>query len=423
MPVPRPLNIGLLAPSFRGFNALDGGIGSHFADLAAGLSAEGHLVRVITPAPGAGCPDPEPIPGVRFVTFDSKLPRWLHHATRWRWQAHTAAGWLWRARQAASTVLTAHAAEPFDCIETSSSGLLALTLLRSRHRPPVVTRISTTAAQLVAHNAGASRWIERLEQRWEKTLVMRSDALLTHTRSHRDELVLQWALKSAAVHLIPHGIAMHLDSSPAAVNERPPRLLYVGRFEHRKGIDVLLAAIPAVLAAAPTATFDLIGQDHADYWQHRFWTENPDISRSQVRFHGKAGTAALLSAYRDCDVFVAPSRYESFGLIYVEAMAWGKPVVGCRAGGIPEVVAEGETGLLAEPGDVTGLRDALIRLCRDGELRARLGRQAREHAAKHFSREVLARRSAALYAQTMAGNTRRPPTIMAEDTPAPTSST
>lgn len=410
MPVSRPLNIGLLAPSCRGFNALDGGIGSHFADLAAGLAAEGHSVRVITTKSKTGTPPSATIPGVRFVTFDPAMPRWLHHATRWRWQAHTAAGWLWRARQAASAVRVANAVEPFDCIETSSSGLLAMTLLRSKRRPPVVTRISTTAAQLVAHNAGTSRWIERLEQRWERALVARSDALLTHTTLHRDELIRQWGLDPVSVHLIPHGIAVPADAAlPAPAQERPPRVLYVGRFEHRKGIDILLAVIPAVLAAAPEIIFDLIGQDHDDYWQQRFWRDNPGITRGQVRFHGKAGADALLAAYRACDVFVGPSRYESFGLIYIEAMAWGKPVIGCRAGGIPEVIADGETGLLAEPGDVTSLRNALLRLCGDSALRAQLGRQARKHAVERFSREVLARRSAVLYAQIETGLRSPPP--------------
>ncbi len=393
-----PLNIGLLAPSCRGFNALDGGIGTYMADLAVGLAAEGHSVRVITGRPAADSPSPESFPGVRFVTFDSTIPRWLHHLTRWRWQAHTAASWLWRARQAAAAVRAAHAAEPFDCIETSSSGLLPLLLLRSRRRPPVITRVATTAAQLVAHNAGASRWLNRREQRWELELVKRSDALLTHTALHREELIRQWSLSPSSIHLIPLGITVPADSAlRVPANGRPPRVLYVGRFEHRKGVDVLLSAIPAVLAAAPGTTFDLIGHDANDYWQQRFWRENPGIPREQVRFHGKTGPSALLSAYRDCDLFVAPSRYESFGLIYVEAMAWGKPVIGCRAGGIPEVVTDGEDGLLVEPDDIAGLRDALVRLSLDPGLRARLGAKARRCAVERFSREVFARASETLY--------------------------
>lgn len=400
-----PLSIGLLTPAFRGFNAVDGGIASHFADLAAGLVSEGHIVRVITPLPPVGFPPVSADFPVRFLTFDPSMPRWLHHATRWRWQAHSATGWLWRASRAAQVTRRAHAAEPFDCIETSSSGLLALTLLRSaRRRPPVVTRISTTSAQLVSHNAGPSRWIDLLEQKWERCLVERSDVRLTHTRAHRDELVRLWGLNPSSIRLIPHGIAMPAENRlPGGSMENRVRVLYVGRLEHRKGIDILLAAIPSVLAAAPGTSFDLIGQDNDNYWQRRFRNENPGITDEQVRFHGKASASDLLEAYRNCEVFVAPSRYESFGLIYVEAMAWGKPVVGCRTGGIPEVVLDGRTGLLAEPDNAASLRDMLIRLCLDPELRRGMGKEGRRDATARFSREVLAQRSAALYSQIAAG--------------------
>lgn len=403
MPSQNPLSIGLLAPAFRGFNTLDGGIASHFADLSAALAADGHVVRVITPRPPEGFSPAAAIAGVKFIPFDPSMPRWLQRATSWNWRLNMLAGWRWRARQAAATVLAAHADSPFDCIETSSSGLWGMSLVRASHRPPVVTRISTTAAQLVSHNAGTPTWANRIEQKWERRLAVRSDALVTHTLAHRDEISHQWALPPSIIHLVPHGVAMPADGElPLARTERAPRVLYVGRFEHRKGIDILLAAIPSVLAAAPGATFHLVGQDHGDYWQNRFWSENPAMSRDRVRFSGKVSSEELRAAYRDCDVFVAPSRYESFGLIYVEAMAWGKPVIGCRAGGIPEVVGDGEAGLLTEPEDIPGLRDALTRLCLDEPLRARLGRGARRRAVNLFSLETLARQSASLYRDTIA---------------------
>ena len=80
----------------------------------------------------------------------------------------------------------------------------------------------------------------------------------------------------------------------------------------------------------------------------------------------------LLSA---CDVLVAPSLYESFGLMYVEAMRAGKPVIGSIAGGIPEVVDDGGTGLLVPPGDVPALAEAMLRLGADADLRRAIGHQ------------------------------------------------
>jgi glycogen(starch) synthase len=94
---------------------------------------------------------------------------------------------------------------------------------------------------------------------------------------------------------------------------------------------------------------------------------------------------------------VAPSRYESFGLIYVEAMSHALPVIGCLAGGVPEVVTHGSTGLLVAPGDAGALADAMIRLARDAGLRARMGRAGRADFLARFSASTLAATSLKLY--------------------------
>ena len=94
-----PLKIGLLTPACRGYNALDGGIASHFADLAAGLTELDHDVRIITAVPrepAAG--QPAELAKVRFVTFDPQMPRWLDRLTAFRWQLHKLAGLWWCGR-------------------------------------------------------------------------------------------------------------------------------------------------------------------------------------------------------------------------------------------------------------------------------------------------------------------------------------
>jgi hypothetical protein len=396
------LDIGLLTPACRGYNAVDGGIASHFADLAAALVELGHTVRVVATDASPILPALEAdLAAVSFITVPVGMPPWLQRLTAWHWPLHMLAGRRFASRRAARILRVAHAARPFDCIETDSSGLLALDHLQSSRRPPVVTRVSTTAAQLVIHNGNRPRWHERILQRWEGRLVRTSDMVITHTNEHRREITREFDLESAQVRLIAHGIALpaEVELPPPATADRPPRLLYVGRFEHRKGVDTLLAALPAVLAAAPGATCLLIGQDPNGYWQQRFLADHSGLDCHCVTFAGKVDAAHLRAAYRECDVFVAPSRYESFGLIFIEAMAWGKPVVGCRAGGVPEVVTDGETGLLAEPGNIEDLRGKLIRLLRDPALRARMGGAARARVQAHFSRTTLARRSAELYAE------------------------
>lgn len=402
------LSIGLLTPHCRGYNSLDGGIGSYFADLAIGLTALGHDVRVIIA--GDELPPttawPVELSAARLVRCTTPMPHWLEPWVRRPWQFHTLSHLLHRSRHTRQTLNREHTRQPFDIIETTSSGLLAHAYVQKHRRAPVVTRISTTSGQLVTHNATRLGFWERIDHRLERNLTLRSDVILTHTAHHADELASLWQLDRTAINIVPLGIELPAASEVAAA-ARPETaplvdVLYIGRFEHRKGIDVLLAALPHVLAAYPRARFTLIGQDSGDYWQQQFWREHPRLERTRVRFAGKVDAPTLRAAYRDCDVFVAPSRYESFGLIYVEAMAWAKPVVGCRAGGIPEVIADGVCGLLAEPGDPLSLEHALSRLVGDATLRRTQGLAARTRAEQLFSRETFARSSAALYRATAA---------------------
>lgn len=397
------LKIGLVAPALRGVNG-DGGIASHFADLSAGLLELGHDVRaVIVADPETRLVLPPELARLRLVCVPPAMPGWLHQATRWRWRAHSLAGLWHRSRRVAAALRAAHAAEPFDAIETTSSGLLARSYLFERRRPPIVTRVSTLSQQLVAHAGTQPGWNERCEDRWEKALVLRSDVILTHTRQHKAEIARQWNLPADAIRIIPHGIALppasQLVNGPHAGRQR---LLFVGRCEARKGIAVLLQALPATLRAVPDADCEIIGQDAGDFWQNTWRRRAPADLQGRVRFSGPLPDAAVQAAYRDCDLFVAPSLYESFGLIYVEAMAWGKAAIGGRAGGVPEVIADGVTGQLVSPGDAAELSAAMTALLTEEPRRLAWGRAGRARVEAHFSRSALAQASAQLYAEMAA---------------------
>ena len=183
---------------------------------------------------------------------------------------------------------------------------------------------------------------------------------------------------------------------PAALPPNSIRSLFVGRLEPRKGIDVLLAAVPPLLTRFPNLYVDIVGDDMLpgpDGRTYRAQFESEalyDGIRDRVRFHGEVGEEALRGFYRACNVFVAPSRFESFGLILLEAMMFAKPVVCSRAGGMPEVVVEGETALLAEPGDAASLESCLARLIEDAALRRSLGEAGRRRYEARFMPEGMA---------------------------------
>jgi glycosyltransferase involved in cell wall biosynthesis len=173
------------------------------------------------------------------------------------------------------------------------------------------------------------------------------------------------------------------------------RILYVGRFETRKGIDILAEAIPAVLAAEPEARFVLVGDPNVDE-DGRGPTYRGQVEKLVARYPGRVEMTGVLSRdalveqYARADIFVAPSRYESFGLIFLEAMMHGAACVGTEAGGIPEVVENGVTGLLVPPADSSALADALSRLAGDAALRRRLGEAGFAAFQEKFTAERMA---------------------------------
>ena len=110
------------------------------------------------------------------------------------------------------------------------------------------------------------------------------------------------------------------------------------------------------------------------------------------------------SYYRDCDVFVAPSRYESFGLILLEAMRYGKACVGSAIGGMQEVIRDGHDGILVTPGDSADLYNKISSLVRNVELRRHLGSAARQSFVEKFTESTMCRAALEMYRSISAKN-------------------
>jgi glycosyltransferase involved in cell wall biosynthesis len=156
--------------------------------------------------------------------------------------------------------------------------------------------------------------------------------------------------------------------------------LYVGNWVARKG---LLDVLEAMAALPPrTAVLHLVGDDTADpAYARKVRTRLAagDLA-GRVRNHGPVSKEQVAAFYRDADVFVLPSLREPYGTVYGEAMAAGLPVVGWRAGNLPHLATDGREGLLLDPGDVDGLRQALHRLAIDELFRRRMAAAAVERA-------------------------------------------
>jgi phosphatidylinositol alpha-1,6-mannosyltransferase len=166
-------------------------------------------------------------------------------------------------------------------------------------------------------------------------------------------------------------------------------ILSVGNLVPRKGHDMVIQALPKLRQSVPDVTYLIVGQG-----SYRIQLENLALSlgvRDRVIFGGCVSTQDLPDIYALSDVFVMPSReqleacdVEGFGLVFLEASACAKPVVGGRSGGIPDAISDGVTGLLVNPHDPEDIANALGQLLTNNDLAIRLGQQGRSWVIKYF---------------------------------------
>jgi glycosyltransferase involved in cell wall biosynthesis len=161
---------------------------------------------------------------------------------------------------------------------------------------------------------------------------------------------------------------------------------FAGEIRRIKGIDTFLAAAGKV--RAPHVRFLIVGSCRAGPGIDDAYTENElqQLIAGDGRITYAGYRSDMPDVYRSSDVLVMASRCEeAFGLVALEAAAAGKPVVATRVGGIPEVVVDGQTGFLAQPGDAAGLAERIQQLVDSPTLRAAMGERARERARTHFT--------------------------------------
>lgn len=154
-------------------------------------------------------------------------------------------------------------------------------------------------------------------------------------------------------------------------NQSEKRVLFAARNDPVKGADILLRAAPLVREAVPDATFELYG-----------FEPNGRAMPAGVQYQSFVPKQELLRQYRSADVCVVPSRWDNSPNTMYEAMAAGIPVVASRVGGIPEIIVDGETGLLVEPGNERALAEAITTLLTNESRRSNMGRRSLHRITK-----------------------------------------
>jgi starch synthase len=237
----------------------------------------------------------------------------------------------------------------------------------------------------------------------ERTALEAAEAIIAVSGAMRDDVLGCYpAIEPDRVRVIHNGIdTEEYKPDPGTdvlerhgVDLSKPYVIFVGRITHQKGLEHLLDAAPSidpsaqlVLCAGAPDTPEIGERVRARIPQleHVTWIEKmlPKPEVIQLLTHAT--------------VFVCPSIYEPMGIVNLEAMACETAVVASRVGGIPEVVAEGETGFLVEAGNAGELASRVNELLADPELAARFGKAGRKRAVEHFSWRAIAERTADLY--------------------------
>jgi hypothetical protein len=393
--VPR-LHVCLVTREFPPFRGV-GGIGTLYYHLAVELLQMGHHVSVVTPGENDSV--------YRRGRFQVRYAGPRESCASSAEMTAFAPNLSWSVL-ALHALVTIHEERPIDVVDSAlwDAEGLALAMLPRTERPPLVVRLVTPFATAARHNEWEVSDREReFIMRAERVLIEGADAVLPISHSIAQTIEADYGMRAdARWREAPCGIAywpsFECSSDYTGLTEVNGRrldlpanaklILFVGRLERRKGIDMLLEAARLFLPREPGAWLVLAGRD-VDGWAQRIASVVGAIVAARVISVGEVDIPTREKLLHAAHCVVFPSRYESFGLVPLEAFVHGTPVIAARAGAIPEVVIDGDCGLLYNAEDPTALALCVERMLREPGLHERLAAGAERRV-----RELSSRRSA-----------------------------
>ena len=285
-------------------------------------------------------------------------------------------------------VLKRHTVDLLHVQCVSANGYYAQVARRALHLPLVVTaqgERTMDAGQIYQRSAFMNRML--------CALLAEADHITACSRHTLDDLEGWYGQPlGPRAEVVYNGIDLSSFAAPEPYPHPRPYILGIGRHVPQKGFDVLLQAF----AQADQTSHDLLlaGDGPERVTLERLAADLGLADR--VRFVGRADRPLAVSLFAGCSFFVLPSRQEPQGIVNLEAMAAGKAVLASRVGGVPEIVQDGETGLLVPAEDASALAHAITRLTDDAPLRQRLGAAGRDRA-KAFDWDAIAEQYLDIY--------------------------
>ena len=226
-----------------------------------------------------------------------------------------------------------------------------------------------------------------------------ADIVLTPTRNTAKHVSLHQGVAEERIRVLPWALdpdftELVASASGSALPSRFPKgrvILTVGRWsraERYKGVDTLISALARLIRQSSEIQLVVAGVGDDQAWLEQISDERG--VRDHVHILKGLSDAEIAACYAACEIFAMPSRGEGFGLVYLEAMACGKPVIGGSHGGAPEVIDHGETGFLVQHGNADELAASLQALLADRTLAREMGARGRARVEKMFHFEVFA---------------------------------
>jgi glycosyltransferase involved in cell wall biosynthesis len=391
-PGPRPLRVAVFAAQTA---RITNGVGTYAAALASALATAGHGVTLVTPEA-----DPQRAPGVahrrvRVSPIDPSPGRWWSLAYAFAREAAALD------RTLAPDVL--HFADAREALgvrrlrtETAIVGTVHDDYAASAPRSPRALRAVHPDPWKRAAWYAVQRALERRAYRRLDRVIANSDAVARAVSS-------AYGIPLGAMAVVHPAVP---DDGPLAHGERypgDPAILFVGTNFFRKGLATLIEAAARLRDALRALTIFVIGEDPRQAAAEAL-VETSGLA-GRVRFLGHCERSEVLEAYGRAGLVAVPSHTEGFGLVLLEAMRAGVPVIGGDVSGTRELIRHGVDGLLVRPGDVGALAGAIRALRDDATLRAALVESGRRRAAG-FSVAHCLDRTLAVYRNVLDGNRR-----------------
>ena len=227
----------------------------------------------------------------------------------------------------------------------------------------------------------------------EKLGLVSADLVLVNSAAVEREIRAH-DLPIRRVDIVPNGVDLETFRPPEDWPNDDGYVLFVGRLVPQKGVTFLLQALSVVLQRCPDTRLIIAGDGELDLFLKRI-ARHLGIPHRVTFVDWKTG-GDLVELYQRAKLVVVPSCYEPFGIVALEAMACGRPVIASRTGGLVEIVDDGVNGLLVEVGNYLQLAQRMVTLMQDDEQRRRIGQSARRRAAE-FAWQRVSERTLELY--------------------------